>query len=236
VLTVLFILRKNWFIRSEGHWDQIRDQHYEKVKERQRATKARFLQLPQFTLCVPPAFFVLSAGVKSEMIDLLISAEVENVQKLGVPANHTFFVKLRCVNCNDITPNAIGVSRDMEVEGIRGASVNLQAMLNSDLEHFFRRFLWPHTICTIQVKCKGCGRVHDVSLVPEEKEDDAGYVAESEEWQRLATFDCRGMDPVAHTIPSTRCMRPIPWQTPGSNCNVLLFALLLHASFAPSHA
>jgi hypothetical protein len=60
------------------------------------------------------------------MIDLLISAEAENVEKLGVPADHTFFIKLRCVNCNDISPSAVGISRDMEVEGIRGASVNMQ--------------------------------------------------------------------------------------------------------------
>ncbi len=60
------------------------------------------------------------------MIDLQLSAETENVQKLGVPSNHTFFIKLRCLNCNDITPNAIGISREMEVEGIRGASVNIQ--------------------------------------------------------------------------------------------------------------
>jgi hypothetical protein len=60
------------------------------------------------------------------MIDLLISAEVENVQKLGVQSNHTFFIKLRCINCSDITPSAVGISRDMEVEGIRGASVNMQ--------------------------------------------------------------------------------------------------------------
>ena len=65
------------------------------------------------------------------MIDLLISAEVENVEKIGVPKDHTFFVKLRCVNCNDITPSAVGISRDMEVEGIRGASVNMQARMLS---------------------------------------------------------------------------------------------------------
>ncbi len=67
------------------------------------------------------------------MIDLLISAETENVQKLGVPANHTFFIKLRCINCSEITPSAVGISRDMEVEGIRGASVNMQVCLNSSL-------------------------------------------------------------------------------------------------------
>ena len=67
-----------------------------------------------------------SEVVKYAMIDLLISAEVENVEKLGVPRDHTFFVKLRCITCNDISPSAVGISRDMEVEGIRGASVNMQ--------------------------------------------------------------------------------------------------------------
>jgi hypothetical protein len=48
----------------------------------------------------------------------------------------------------------------------------------------------------MQIKCKGCGRVNDVSLTAEENDDDAAYVADSDEWQRIATFECRGVDPV----------------------------------------
>ena len=46
----------------------------------------------------------------------------------------------------------------------------------------------------MQIKCKGCGRVNDISLVAEENEDEAVYVADADEWQRLATFECRGVD------------------------------------------
>mmetsp|Transcript_32279 Transcript_32279/g.86109 ORF Transcript_32279/g.86109 Transcript_32279/m.86109 type:complete len:165 (+) Transcript_32279:3-497(+) len=101
------------------------------------------------------------------MIDLQLSAEVENVQKIGVPRDHTFFIKLRCVNCNDITPSAVGISRDMEVEGVRGASVNMQ------------------------IKCKGCSRVNDISIVDE---DGGEFVADSDKWQTIASFECRGVD------------------------------------------
>ncbi len=34
--------------------------------------------------------------------------------------DHTYFLKFKCTNCHDEFPNAIGVSREMEVEGIRG--------------------------------------------------------------------------------------------------------------------
>ena len=54
------------------------------------------------------------------MIDLLASAEVENVARIGVPSDHTFFLKLQCTTCRSDFPNAVGVSSDMVVEGIRG--------------------------------------------------------------------------------------------------------------------
>ena len=58
-------------------------------------------------------------------------AEVDNVQKFGVPEDHTFFLRLRCLNCSDVSPNAVGISREMEVEGIRGASVNVQVEITA---------------------------------------------------------------------------------------------------------
>eukprot|EP00286_Rhodomonas_abbreviata_P006720 CAMPEP_0181323614 /NCGR_PEP_ID=MMETSP1101-20121128/19890_1 /TAXON_ID=46948 /ORGANISM="Rhodomonas abbreviata, Strain Caron Lab Isolate" /LENGTH=161 /DNA_ID=CAMNT_0023431675 /DNA_START=118 /DNA_END=603 /DNA_ORIENTATION=+ len=104
------------------------------------------------------------------MIDLLLSVEAENVGKIGVEAGHAFFLRLRCTQCQEDSPNAVGVSREMKVEGIRGASVNLQ------------------------IKCKGCGRVHDVSLDSERPEGE--WEAGGPDGQRIASFECRGMEPM----------------------------------------
>mmetsp|Transcript_52891 Transcript_52891/g.123887 ORF Transcript_52891/g.123887 Transcript_52891/m.123887 type:complete len:162 (-) Transcript_52891:95-580(-) len=103
------------------------------------------------------------------MINLLIAAETENVAKIGVEPGHTFFMRLRCTQCQEETANAVGVSREMKVEGIRGASVNLQ------------------------IKCKGCGRSHDVSFDADTPEGE--WQAGGPDAQRLATFECRGMEP-----------------------------------------
>jgi len=44
------------------------------------------------------------------------------------------------------------------------------------------------------MRCKGCDRVHDITLQPYEASN--AWVPDSkEEWQRLATFEIRGMDP-----------------------------------------
>jgi hypothetical protein len=54
------------------------------------------------------------------MIDLVCSADVENVGRITVPEDHTFFLRLTCTTCRTEFPNAVGISRDMVVEGIRG--------------------------------------------------------------------------------------------------------------------
>ena len=58
--------------------------------------------------------------ISGRMIDLMCSAEVENVGRICVPADHTFFLKLTCTTCRSEFPNAVGVSSDMVVEGIKG--------------------------------------------------------------------------------------------------------------------
>jgi len=63
---------------------------------------------------------VAVCGASGRMIDLLASAEVENVARISVPEDHTFFLKLQCTTCRSDFPNAVGVSSDMVVEGIRG--------------------------------------------------------------------------------------------------------------------
>ena len=74
------------------------------------------------------------------MIDLVCQAETENVKRISVPSDHTFFLRLTCINCREEFPNAIGVSSDMVVEGLKGATVS------------------------VQMKCKGCDRVHDITI------------------------------------------------------------------------
>ena len=52
-----------------------------------------------------------------------------------------------------------------------------------------------------QVRCKGCARVNDVSLAAPSKSAAAAgaageYVADGGEWQPVASFECRGVEPV----------------------------------------
>jgi len=104
------------------------------------------------------------------MIDLLASADVENVARISVPEDHTFFLKLQCTTCRSDFPNAVGVSSDMVVEGIRGASVS------------------------VQMKCKGCDRQHDITIQPFNSAN--AWVPDTKDgWCRIATFEVRGMDP-----------------------------------------
>ena len=52
-----------------------------------------------------------------------------------------------------------------------------------------------------QIRCKGCARVNDLSLAAPSKSAAAAgaageYVADSGEWQPVASFECRGVEPV----------------------------------------
>ena len=110
------------------------------------------------------------------MIDLVCQAETENVKRISVPSDHTFFLRLTCINCREEFPNAIGVSSDMVVEGLKGATVS------------------------VQMKCKGCDRVHDITI--QEYDENNGWAPDKDKdgWCRLATFEVRGVDPVAAEV------------------------------------
>jgi hypothetical protein len=77
-------------------------------------------------LLVRITVFLISICQCDGSFDLLLSAEVQNVKKISVSQDHAFFLHLRCTNCHETFPSAVGVSKGMSVEGIRGASVNLQ--------------------------------------------------------------------------------------------------------------
>ena len=64
----------------------------------------------------------------SGIFDLMLSAEMENVQRIIVPSDHVFFVRLRCTNCHEEHPKPVAICRDMAADGIRGASVNVQVL------------------------------------------------------------------------------------------------------------
>jgi hypothetical protein len=63
--------------------------------------------------------------------DLLLSAELDNVQRIGLPADHTFFLRLRCANCHEEPPRAVAVSHAMEVDSVRGSSFSVQVIKRS---------------------------------------------------------------------------------------------------------
>ena len=66
-----------------------------------------------------------STLVASSVIDLLVSADAQNVKSITVRSAHTFFLRLTCTNCQNAFPKAVGVSSDMVVEGIRGTRLKL---------------------------------------------------------------------------------------------------------------
>ena len=66
-----------------------------------------------------------STLVASGVIDLLVSADAQNVKFITVRSAHTFFLRLTCTNCQNAFPKAVGVSSDMVVEGIRGTRLKL---------------------------------------------------------------------------------------------------------------
>jgi hypothetical protein len=98
-----------------------------------RNTKRHWLQMKHFD-CVPMMQMIratiicvfLFARADSGVFDLLFSAELDNVQRIIVPQDHTFFIRLRCANCLEEAPNPVAISREMAADGVRGASVNVQ--------------------------------------------------------------------------------------------------------------
>jgi len=50
----------------------------------------------------------------------------------------------------------------------------------------------------LKYKCKGCGREHDITVQPYDEKD--AWTEGGKEWQRIAAFECRGMDPYEYEI------------------------------------
>eukprot|EP00276_Gloeochaete_wittrockiana_P018398 CAMPEP_0184357322 /NCGR_PEP_ID=MMETSP1089-20130417/108205_1 /TAXON_ID=38269 ORGANISM="Gloeochaete wittrockiana, Strain SAG46.84" /NCGR_SAMPLE_ID=MMETSP1089 /ASSEMBLY_ACC=CAM_ASM_000445 /LENGTH=100 /DNA_ID=CAMNT_0026695037 /DNA_START=55 /DNA_END=353 /DNA_ORIENTATION=- len=95
---------------------------------------------------------------------LLLSADLENVEKLYVTDDVRYFVKFECNNCHEQT-DWVYVSPEEEVEVTR-STVNFQ------------------------LKCKMCGRAHTADILKGSQKE---YLSQhSGSPHPLVSLDCRG--------------------------------------------
>lgn len=109
---------------------------------------------------------------------LKITAEVENVKSLQPMGgcddpNFTFYFKLRCENCGEMTPKETAVSLEEEVPlpKSRGHAHLLQ-------------------------KCKFCGREGNITMTPGSGRPLTDEHCEEGKYAPMMAFDCRGLEPV----------------------------------------
>lgn len=58
---------------------------------------------------------------------------------------------------------------------------------------------WAGASVNLKIKCKGCDRVHDVAFADEGHDDEEyGWKPDKGQFQRFASFECRGLDPVRY--------------------------------------
>lgn len=100
---------------------------------------------------------------------LKVSAQLDGVGSISVPEDYPWHIFFGCGNCGEKTEKPIVISESDEVEGIRGAMVNLK------------------------ISCKLCARVNDVKLLPNGHK----YTADnSPDWAPLLEMECRGTEPI----------------------------------------
>lgn len=98
-----------------------------------------------------------------------ISAQLDGVSSISVPDDYPWYMRFGCGNCGEKTQKPVVISESDEVEGIRGANVNLK------------------------ISCKFCGRVSDVRILPTKFK----YTAEdSPDWASFLQVECRGNEPI----------------------------------------
>lgn len=98
-----------------------------------------------------------------------VSAQLAGVSSFATPEDYPFHLVLGCGSCGERTSKPIVISDDDEVEGIRGAVVNLK------------------------ISCKLCDRVNDVTLI---KGPRIYSVSEAPEFATLLELECRGTEPL----------------------------------------
>lgn len=106
------------------------------------------------------------------MYDLLFRAELDNIESLKPDQNDIrFYMRVRCSNCGEENDKWVYVDPSEEVEVVR-STVNLA------------------------VKCKICARTNTVDLVKDSVKD----YSSPDEWQVIASFDCRGIEPTEYEM------------------------------------
>ncbi|KAH8405545.1 hypothetical protein KR215_002337 [Drosophila sulfurigaster] len=105
-------------------------------------------------------------------VGLQISATLENIDKVEIDADYSFFFKLTCSNCGETSDKWHDVTESERVQ---------QDSRNPDGFNFY-------------MKCKMCGRENSIDVVEKSSVpytgDDAG------KFKTIVVFDCRGVEPV----------------------------------------
>ena len=102
-------------------------------------------------------------------LTLQIRAALENIKNLSLPTSAEWHFKTECGNCHEMSPNTIFFVPD-QIQDMTGSKGT----------------------CNYMAKCKGCERTGSIEFV----QKSAKSYSASEQWGALATFDCRGLEPV----------------------------------------
>jgi hypothetical protein len=102
---------------------------------------------------------------------LQVKAQLQGVGSFSVnDADYPWHITLRCGSCGEQSEKPVVVSQSDDVEGIRGASVNLK------------------------ISCKLCKRVNDLTILA----GASTYTSEdAPEWRQFLAVEARGTEPVA---------------------------------------
>ncbi|KAK2150874.1 hypothetical protein LSH36_384g01036 [Paralvinella palmiformis] len=106
-------------------------------------------------------------------IGLQIKAQLQNVTDL-TPEGEDFrwYLKLRCVNCGDETPEYVYLTQ-LESQPLKGGRGR----------------------ASLVIKCKLCARENSIDIV---KDSIKQYTAEdTNKFKTIIVFDCRGVEPIA---------------------------------------
>ena len=101
-------------------------------------------------------------------LDLQVRARLENLSEISLQPDDDWFFKTKCANCHEEHPNNIHFKLVdlLELPGSKGLATYIQ-------------------------KCKFCERTGNIEY---QKDTWRPYTSEAEEWQTIATFDCRGVE------------------------------------------
>lgn len=100
---------------------------------------------------------------------LEISAHLDGVKSISAPPDYPWHIILLCGKCGEKTEKPVVVSDSDQVEGLRGAVVNLR------------------------ISCKLCKRASDLKIL---KSQLCYTIEECPEWGALLELECRGSEPL----------------------------------------